>query len=62
MEAADKLIKALDDYIETLGAELDDVVPIAINHGWESDRYEIGISHREEIDKLREQYLKQKQR
>lgn len=33
--------------------ELDAVVPIAVSHGWESQRYEAGKALREEIGSLK---------
>ncbi len=48
-----KLIAALDEYVNLLGEELNEVVPLAHVHGWKTQRFEKGKEMREKIDKLR---------
>ena len=45
-----KLALLLLDYIDLLGAELDETVPIAHLHGWKSSRYEEGVKLRAAIE------------
>lgn len=48
-----KIETAYDKYITLLGAELEELVPIASSHGWKSSRYDAGIECRKEIDNLK---------
>ena len=46
------LIGALEEYVKLLAAELNEVVPIANNHGWMSSRVEEGNILRQKIKNL----------
>ena len=48
------LMEAYDEYIELLGQELDETVPIAYNHHWRSDKYEKGEAARAKIKQVKE--------
>jgi hypothetical protein len=50
-----ELIKALDDYIYVLDAELKETCAIAWNHHWESSRVPMGEACREIIDELKKE-------
>ncbi len=47
------LVRAQDEYIELLSAELSDVMPLAYIHHWRSKRIEAGASARRKIAELR---------
>lgn len=47
------LVRAQDEYIELLSAELSDVMPLAHIHHWRSKRVEAGASARRKIAELR---------
>ena len=47
-----KLIKYQRKYIKLLEDELNELVPLAVNRGWETKRYEIGKKLREKIHEL----------
>jgi len=53
METKDELIKALDEYIELLGDELNELAGLAHVHGWRSGRAEQGKDLRKKIKNLR---------
>jgi methionine salvage enolase-phosphatase E1 len=50
-----ELIKALNDYIYVLDAELKEIIGIAWNHGWESSRVLMGEAYRDIIDGLKKE-------
>ena len=50
----EKLEVLYKKYIELLGEELKEVVPIAVVHRWESTRYEAGVKLRKKIKELQE--------
>ena len=45
-----ELINAYEEYIKLLTDELDDLVGLAVSHGWKSHRYEEGKRLRELIE------------
>lgn len=47
--------KAYEPYIKILSEELDEIIAIAVCHGWKTSRYEEGERCREAIRKLTEQ-------
>lgn len=49
MDKIQNLVKAYEEYIEILGAEIDDLAPMASTHGWKSARFEAGKQAREKI-------------
>jgi chitinase len=63
MNSEDKLINYVEymsklvDYINLLRDELDDVVIIAYNHGWRSNRASEGKNKRNEIIELSKKLL-----
>ena len=50
-----ELIKSYQEYIDLLCDELNEVVPIAHNHGWRSDRVDAGNRIRKKIETLQNQ-------
>ena len=46
------IISAFQEYIELLEDELNEVVPIADDHGWRTKRYEAGVLLREKINQF----------
>lgn len=52
VELAKLLIKAQADYIKLLHSELDELVPFASPHGWQSSRYLPGLAHRANIENI----------
>ena len=47
-------IQAYDEFIKILGDEIDELAPMAFNHGWRSSRIEEGKKAREKIKQLKE--------
>lgn len=45
---------AYEEYLDVLGAELNELVPMASLHGWKSKRYYAGVAARKRILQLRE--------
>ena len=52
VERAFRLIDIQKEYIKLLVEELDEVVPLAYNHGWRSKRADIGKRTRSKIERL----------
>ena len=52
------LIDTQDEYIKLLDAELQDLVPMAYNHGWRTQRAEEGERLRKKIADLKGDALK----
>jgi hypothetical protein len=50
-----------DEYTKLLRDELDEIVHMAANHGWESRRYEAGKELRAKIAQCKSKYLKEAQ-
>ena len=50
------LVEAYEAYIILLSAELNEVVPMAANHGWQTSRKELGETARAKIEKLKAQH------
>lgn len=48
-----KLIEAYEEYIKLLVVELEEVLPLAVSHGWRSSRYETGKMCRRKIAALK---------
>lgn len=53
VELAKLLIRAQTDYIRMLHAELDELVPYAAPHNWQSSRYLAGLAHRTNIENIK---------
>ena len=51
----EELIKLQEQYTQLLIAELEEVVPIAYNHGWRSKRFEEGELMRQKMSDLKNQ-------
>ena len=49
----DELIKALEEYIDFIGKELDELAVLAHVHGWQSSRVKEGEKKREYITYLK---------
>lgn len=58
-ERKDLLIKALEEYIKLLIAELQDAIIPAVAHGWRSKSYAKGIYCREKIETLKDEINKE---
>lgn len=50
----EELIKLQEIYIQLLIAELEEVVPIAYNHGWRTSRFEEGELMRQKMKEAKE--------
>jgi len=48
---------AYEKYMKLLGAELDEIAPLASAHGWKSSRYEEGKQCRARIKNCKSQFL-----
>lgn len=53
VELAKLLIKAQTEYITMLHAELDELVPYAAPHNWQSSRYLVGLAYRANIENIK---------
>lgn len=49
-----KIIEAYDEFLNLLIAEIDEIVPLAVLHGWKTSRYEQGKKCRSKIVELKE--------
>lgn len=54
------LIQAYEEFIKILGDEIDELAPMAFNHGWRSSRVEEGKKAREKIRLIKELLEEQK--
>lgn len=55
IELLHNFIEVQEKYIKLLSDELDETVPIAFNHGWQSNRYAKGASLRADIERIKNQ-------
>ena len=53
-KAYKELVEAQEEYMRLLNGELEEVVPIAYNHGWRTSRFEQGHQAREKIAELKQ--------
>jgi len=51
-EILKEIIETQKEYIKILSDELNELTPLAYNHGWRTTRYEMGKAIREKISQL----------
>lgn len=54
-EERDRIVTVYDEYIQLLTDELNEIVPMAAEHGWKTHRYDKGEELRAKIEALKEQ-------
>ncbi len=52
-----EMFEVYDNYLNLLGEELNELVPLAHVHGWKTHRYELGVECRRKIDELKSKHL-----
>lgn len=57
-----ELLQAYESYIQLLSAELNEIVPLAIAHRWQSSRVEQGEKARELISSINKQINEQQEK